>query len=513
MTRPTVLLGSLAAATLLSAACSTLPTQGVEPAAPPRPNIIFFFTDDIGPGDLGAYNPDSMIPTENLDRLAAGGILFTQAYTPAAISAPTRYGVLTGNYPWRGRREFGTWQFSQSSQILPGQTTIADLLGDAGYQNAMFGKMHLGGDFHLRDGRGIINQVYPDWEVANHSDEVDWTRRFENGPLDFGFHYSFVLPSGIQDEPYAFFENDRMVGDPERMGHREFNSQESEGGIYQRAGQGLPYPDWDITTVGPRMTDKAIAFMERHFEENRRTGEQRPFFIHYCSESAHNPWFPPHFLDDCQVRGVTGGTWRMDKVFEADLLVGRMIETLESLGELDNTLFIFSSDNGGESLPEELTMGHDGVNGLRAKKSYIYEGGLRVPFIAHWPGTIPAGSVSDAVISVQDLYATFAEILGAGVAGGQAVDSISFAHLLRQPDARGHRERTVFSSSPHDDNRHALRDGDWKLILRYEDGFPPDELYHLASDPAEEENLIDDPRHRSRVGQMHSTFLEIRHSD
>ena len=501
-----------------------MPWRARAAASEARPNFLVVLSDDVGWGDFQCYNPQGRIPTPNLNRMAREGMRFTDAHTPAALCAPTRYSIITGNYPWRGRMPNGTWGYNQAPQFLPGQKTVAHVLQSSGYRTAMFGKVHYGGVFET-DGAG----------------KADFSKPMRVGHREWGFDYSYVLLGGHQAPPYFYMENNRMVGDPRKVEQLPVGPR-GKGHVGQ-AGPGLP--DWDNTKVGETLTTKAIAFVDDHLARNRKEGRTRPFFIHFCSDGAHSPYNPPEELLGTGVKGSSGMTAHTDMVHEVDVIVGKLTEALAKRGLLSNTLIIATSDNGG--LPFEREHGHDAVGGLRGYKSFIFEGGHRVPFLARWgdgtPGgsKIPPGAVRNQVIGIHDIVPTFAELAGAELGADQALDSVSLAPVLlaRRGDDQPVRTTLLVQSSPGRDAfsearseprspasqpanaqvradmpshnmAHALREGQWKLTIDVQD--EPAALYDLGNDLAEKRNLLRDPSQAERVKRMTRLYREIRQS-
>jgi arylsulfatase A-like enzyme len=488
------------------------------------PNVLLVLLDDVGYGDFRALNSESRIQLPNIDRLAARGMVFTDAHSPAAACAPARYSVLTGNHPWRGRRPWGTWRYNEPSQILPGQRTLGDLLRRSGYHTALFGKFHLGGTFALRDGSG---EAAPgEWDHR----KLDFERPFGMGPLAIGFDYSFLLPSGIQDPPYAYFENDVLVG-----------SQEHLDVIEAEPSRGLGMPYWRTSEVGPILTRKALEFLDRHFDANAASGERRPFFVYYASQAIHTPIAPARELLGTRVRGQTFSDVG-DFLYEADVTLGKLIERIEARGELANTLILVTSDGGGWPHPSHYANGHDPNGDLAGWKGTIWEGGHRVPLVAAWgDGTaagsrVPPESRSPTLLGLQDLYATFAELTGTTLAPDEARDSRSFlAALLGRSSASSRRRLLVQGHHPVMGEKsrggtpvversiaaRMLRAGDWKLVVDWSDSESPRSrsagrvigLYDLAEDPAEQRNLKRDPAQRERIEALLAEYHEIAASE
>jgi len=456
-----------------------------------RPNILVVFTDDVGWGDAGCYNPNSKIPTPNIDLLAAEGMRFTHAHTPAALCAPTRYAMLTGNYPWRGRLLGGTWGYNKPSQLIPGQKTVAQLLKPAGYRSAMFGKAGIGGYWGMKPGQE------PEHTPA---------------PIEWGFDYSYLIPCGHQSLPYAFFEN----------------------GVVTTELVNDSAPGWNVSQIGGVLLEKAIAFLDDH----QKYYADRPFYIHFCTDGAHSPYVPAKTLAGKPLKGATGMTKHTDMVYETDILLGALLEALEKRDLRKNTLVIYTSDNGG--LPKERHLGHDAVAGLRGQKKYIYEGGNRVMFVASWPQKVPAGTVCHQMVGVHDVVATALDLAGIEVPEDQVLDAVSLAPLLLCPvDDTAKVRRTILVQSsggqgpfadggakangppvPKWNNKiakkkkkewaFAVYDGDWKLIL-HKNGRPA-ALFNLDEDLGEEHDLIEKPDQKKRVNRMTRTFKKIRTS-
>jgi arylsulfatase A-like enzyme len=470
-----------------------------------KPNIIFFISDDMGWGDSPVYNPESKILMPNLDKLAAEGMWFTDAHTPAASCAPTRYSAITGNYHWRGLKQSGQWEYRGGSQILSDQWTIANILQNNGYNTAIFGKLHLGGDFYKKDSDEFIGD-------QESEDVVDFARGLQNGPLSYGFNYSYLCLRGIQDPPYAFFENDQLVGNPDDLFMWE-------SGWYgdskiPKAGIGMPY--WNSSEVGPILTQKAIEFIDRHHEKNLDTGTNTPFFLYYASQSAHAPFTPPDSFHGEPVRGITGMTPHTDMIYEIDLALGKLMEAVQERGLIDNTLIIFTSDNGG--IPDEIDLGHDSVGGLRGRKREIWEGGHRVPFVAKWGDGTPEGSfvspgtISNQLIGVHDLTVTLAALVGENLPVNQARDSFNFLPVLlgQQNDGNTSVRDHLLMKAAQPARSLASRDGQWKLIL--DENNDVSGLYDLADDLYETNNLMDDPSQAERIQIMSERLLQLRNS-
>jgi len=498
----------------MGTAAMTLPVNllfsGTKNSKGALPNIVYILSDDIGYGDVGAYHrllngSDPIIPTPHLDRLSRNGMMFMDAHTPASLSAPTRYASLTGNYPFRGRQQWGVWLSYQQSNIRSHQQTVAHLMKDAGYRTAFFGKWHIGGDWYDKKGQ-VVNRSWGD-------PEPDIARGYaQDGPTDQGFDYSCVLPAGIQHSPYAFFEDDQWMKlqDDSKIIHWE----EGRFGYSKINKAGKGDSNWDSSRTGPQLADKAVHFIDDH----QRRHPRKPFMMYYCSQAVHVPHTPPEQFNDKEIRDITL-SHHGDMIYELDQQVGAIVAKLKKEGILNNTLIIFTSDNGGLNVRATEQTGHDSSGGLHGSKGQIYEGGHRVPFIAQWGDGTPAGSViqpgshSDQTICIQDWVATMYDLTGQPMQKDQALDSISLLPLL----AGNHqgkdplREVSVYQASGGNKKDMAIRMGDWKLMLNGQE--QASELYNLAEDLKETRNLIDDPGQQSRIREMMGAFQQIRHNN
>ncbi len=453
------------------------------PDIPDRPNIVLIMADDMGQGDPQIYNDGSKIPTPNIDELARHGIRFTDAHTPSSVCTPTRYGFLTGRYAWRTRLKSGVlWGYSPAL-IDTGRTTVASLLKDEGYATAAVGKWHLG----LGD-----------------QDSTDYSQPFDPSPVDYGFDYFFGIPASLDMEPYLYVENDRVVDRPtgrvERSEHRR-----RDGGGFWRAGPAAP--NFRHIDVLPRTTEKAASFIDRQ----AGNGREQPFFLYLPFSAPHTPWLPTG-----RFRGRSGAGYYGDFAAQVDASVGRVLEALERGGFAENTMVIYTSDNGGHWPESDIERwNHDSNNGWRGQKADIWEGGHRVPFIVRWPGETTPGSVSRETICLTDIMATLAAAVGADLPRGAGEDSYNILPAVRgQPYDGPIREATVHHSV---DGMFAIRRGAWKLILgrgsggftspqrrKVADDAPPGQLYNLDEDPGEIENLYAD---RPEIVERLTTLL------
>lgn len=472
------------AASLALCACADRP-------ADPRPNVLFILADDLGYGDLSSYNPGGLIRTPQLDGLAAQGIRLTNAHSSAAVSTPTRYGLMTGCYPWRGPLKQGviwTW----APPLLAGCPTLPELLRRNGYATGLVGKWHLGIGFATTDGAPV--------DRAANGANVDYAQPLTDGPTHHGFDYYYGddVPNF---PPYVFIENDRFTELPDRP-----------------FGEGMPgvpgvmSASWRPEELLRTETRKAVEYIRAH--------RDRPFFLMVSLTAPHTPIAPSPGFEGRSRAGRYG-----DFVEEIDCRVGEILAALHDEGLDERTLVVFSSDNGssfqdggtnggeryGGRFGSILDLGHNPSGRFRGMKSDSWEGGHRIPFLMRWPGTIPAGVVSDALTCDLDLYATLADLAGAELSDGEAVDSRSLRPLFEE--GRSGRSALVAQSG---NGVLSLIRGEWKLIAGSGSGGSlnpygiPDrlpeydastgmwrnvQLYNLQSDPEERYDMADRQPH------------------
>ena len=433
------------------------------------PNILFVLADDMGYGDPQCYNPDSKISTPNIDRLAAEGVRFTDAHASGPWCVPSRYGLLTGQYPLRAQLN---WQ--ERALIDPQQLTLASLLQRNGYRTACVGKWHLGFD-------GV-----EDWETFS-SDQA-----LPGGPLDHGFDTFFGMYASLDIPPYFYIEGDRPVAPPTETvaAHQSEDATTPISGAFWRAGNIAP--GFAFAEVLPTFTQKAMAFLENH----QQVAGNAPFFLYVPLTAPHTPWVPtPDFQGKSQA-GEYG-----DFTTQVDHVVGQLLQTLEATGQLDSTLIIFASDNGPVWFEQDVAQyDHRSVANLRGMKVDNWEGGHRVPFVARWPSLIPAGAVRSDLLAFTDVLATLAAAVGDSLPEADQLDSYNLLPALRNETlSEPIRQELIIGEG-------VVRQGDWKLIVGGGEGVlhrqygrgipeapanPPLELYNLKNDLSETSNVYE----------------------
>ncbi|WP_430817486.1 sulfatase family protein [Carboxylicivirga sp. RSCT41] len=460
-----------------------------------HPNIIYILADDMGYGDVKALNEASGIPTPHLDKMIANGLCFTDAHSNSAVCTPTRYGTLTGRYCFRSRLKSGVLVGHEPALIEDSVTTVAQLLKRASYQTACIGKWHLGLNWVRKDTALPLFHGGNLWDIFN-TDNVDYARRVNGGPCDLGFDYSFIIPASLDIAPYVYLENDKATAPVSRQ--VPFYKDESARGIWYRRGDVAE--DFDHTTVLQTITEKAVHYIEK-------SDDHQPFFLYFPLTSPHTPWFPAEEFKGRSEAGVYG-----DFVCMTDAVIGQIMKALELKGIADNTLLIFTSDNGSHWLPADIEQFDHKANAtFSGMKSDVWEGGHRVPFIIHWPDQIASPRKSDALISSTDFLATCAQLTDQAIPK-TACDSYSFlAGITGEKHTEDVRQTMVHHSV---NGTFAIREGHWKLIDAKGSGgwslpedkcdaCPPQQLYNMLTDAEEKKNLYHDkPEVVSRLNKL-----------
>lgn len=447
-------------------ALTAFSVQAQQPAKS-RPNIVVIYTDDQGFGDASCYNPESKIQTPNLDKLAAGGIRFTDAHCSDSVCTPSRYGLLTGRYSWRTTLKQGVFGAEEPCLITDGRMTLASLCRDHGYATAMVGKWHLGMDF------------------PGEQDSRDWSQPLKDMPLDKGFDYFFGIPASMNYGVLAWFEGRFAKVPPTLFTKKKPN--ELNPGDYRimppyepKLAKGLMEvaPDFVDGECLTRFTDKAIDYIK----ERTATKDGKPFFLYLPYTSPHLPVIPRE-----EFRGKSGCGAYGDFMMETDWHIGRVMDALEAGGMTQNTMIVFSSDNGPENpwkkRIDEYQHYSSGV--YRDGKRSIYEGGHRVPFIVRWPAVVKPGGVWDGPVCQTDVLATVADVLGTKFPDNAGEDSVSFYGALTGKAESKERLPVIHHAA---NGRLAIRDGKWKLVMEH--GKNVRELYDLDADPGEKNDVI-----------------------
>ncbi len=470
------------------------------------PNIVFILADDLGYGDVACYNPESKIPTPHLDKLAREGMRFTDVHSPSTVCTPTRYSILTGRMEFRtGVRGVFTG-VGGPCLIEKGRLTLPQMLREQGYTTACFGKWHIGMTFLDKDGNRITAGGVKGVQ------QIDYSRPIPDSPIHRGFDKFYgTVCCPTTDWLYAYIDGDRIPVPPTKLLDKSKLPKHPYGNDCRG---GMVADNFNHEEVDLVFLDKSVKFLQRHV----KTAPDKPFFLYHSMQAVHLPSFAAD-----RFKGKTKSGPHGDFIFEMDYVVGELLAALERLGVADNTLVIFASDNGPE-VPTVVDMrnthNHDGARPWRGVKRDQWEGGHRTPFIVRWPGKVQAGTTSDQLMSLTDVMATCAEIVGAKLPNDAAEDSYNMLPVLLgtqgdQPVRRHLLQQTMsFAMS--------IRAGQWKYLdhqgsggnnydregawgmkqyaLSDTDPDAPGQLYNLATDPGETENLYS--QHPELVQQL-----------
>jgi arylsulfatase A len=452
------------------------------------PNIVFILCDDLGYGDVRCLNPQGKISTPHIDRLAGQGMIFTDAHSSSAVCTPTRYGLLTGRYNWRSRLQNGVMGGMSPPLIEPGRLTVAALLKQHGYHTAAIGKWHLGMNWTLKpDAKPFGDNI----KKGEDGWRVDFARPIQNPPTSAGFDYFFGIAASLDMVPYTFIENDRVQNIP--TVDKSFLMMGDRTNKLTRRGPAAA--DFEAEDVLPALTRRAVAYVQERAADARRG---KPFFLYLPLNAPHTPSVPSK-----EWRGKSGLNAYADFVMQTDATLGEISAVLDQVELATNTLLIFTSDNGCSpeaDFKQLAEKGHNPSRTFRGTKADLFEGGHRVPFIARWPGRVRAGSTTDKLVCLNDLMATCAEIVSAKLPESAGEDSVSFLPVLEGRAATPVRTSLVHHSI---NGSFAIREGNWKLALSPSSGgwsaprpgtpaakqLPPAQLYDLARDPGETNNL------------------------
>lgn len=462
-----------------------------------HPNIIVFLVDDMGYGDPQSYVSSSKIPTPNIDQLASKGLRFTDAHSPSSVCSPTRYAILTGRYAWRTNLKKGVLGPYNQPLIEAGRLTLPTMLKELGYSTALIGKWHLGMQWATKD-KSELPKI---WDRNFDNSIIDHTKPITAGPLTAGFEYYFGVDVP-NFPPYIFIENDKMLGEPILP---------KPNNMYGNSG--LMLPGWKLENILPTFTQKAVDYID-DYAKNKK---DKPFYLHFTTTSPHTPIVPAKAFIGKSDAGPYG-----DLVNQTDFTLGEIMKALERNNLNNNTIIIFTSDNGSPARAGDphvhgadfqppgsviTKFNHNPNAPWRGMKTDIHEGGHRVPFIVSWPGNFPADKTSNELICAVDIMATIASIVDYALPANSAEDSYDLSSLFMGKEVgidagkEALREATVHHSV---NGSFAIRQGKWKMIPQKGNGGwsnaqsvrnavnePDGQLYDMESDPAETNNLWD----------------------
>ncbi|MGI6004421.1 MAG: sulfatase family protein [Christensenellales bacterium] len=441
-----------------------------------KPNIIYVLADDMGYGDVSAFNEDAGFCTPHLDRMCGEGVAFTDAHASSAVCTPSRYSILTGRYNWRSRLKAGVMSGYSEPLIEEGRLTLGELFRSHGYKTAAVGKWHLGMDFDKTD-EFVFKEDYSTCPGVNYAG------RIQNGPLTRGFDSFYGISASLDMPPYLYIRDDHFTCEPDH------ESESPEGKRYWR--KGPTGSDFVHEEVLLHLTEKVLDFIEAYRDD--------PFFIYFPMPAPHTPILPSEAFRDKSGIGEYG-----DFVLMCDDVLSQIDDKLKALGLYENTIVVFTSDNGCApmaGIDKMVQKGHNPSYVFRGHKADIYEGGHRVPLVVRWPGRIPAGTRCDRIVCLGDFMATMADMLRADLPDNAAEDSVSNLSLWLDPEAPAVREDIIHQSI---DGSLSIRKGRYKLEMcpgsggwsypapgEEEEGMPAFQLYDLEADISEKTNIIE----------------------
>lgn len=452
-----------------------------------RPNIIYILADDMGPGDVQAYNKDGKILTPNIDRLANEGIKFMDAHTNSSVCTPTRYGIITGRYAWRTELKEGVLGGMSPHLIENSRETVASLLKKQGYQTACIGKWHLGMDWQIDSKKN----------KEKGAQKNDMYAPVKNGPLTLGFDYFYGIAGSMNMSPQAYIENDKIQGTLEFL--------ETEEAVVAR---GFTLPTNTGWAAKEFEQEKALGIFAKKSTEWIEKNAKKPFFLYLPLPSPHSPIVPSKAF-----KGKSNLNDHGDFCMETDWVVGEILKTLDKLDLANNTLIIFTADNGTSpqaGFSEMQKQGHFSSWKYRGLKGSLLEGGHRMPFLVRWPNEIKKGLVNNDAICTTDLLATCADILKVKLPENVGEDSFSFLPAFKEKTLNNKNRLLVHHS---DKGFFAVREGKWKLMIHANAGTnranPKDKLNPIVN-PGNPMlfDMETDVEENTNVAQQHPEIVE-----
>jgi arylsulfatase A-like enzyme len=463
------------------------------------PNIVFILADDMGYGDVQFLNPAAKTETPHIDQLAKEGVAFSEAFSSAGVSTPSRYGILTGRYCFRSPLKSGAINGHGSPVIEKDRRTLATMLKEQGYSTAIIGKWHLGVEWQKKDKK---QPLVPETQYARVSN-VDYRKGVSYGPDNYGFGHSYILPASLDMPPYLFLKNGKLVGKkiiqttdiyPVRKSDIQLDYDSVHAGvdgvywgrgIWWRAGE--MEANFRVERCLQDITEESLSYIQK------QASSKKPFFLYMPLTSPHTPWMvDPAF----KTKGQAGDYGSF--VAQTDDVVGQVVAKLKKLGIYENTLIIFASDNGAAWTPKDIEQwNHNANEGRRGQKADVYDGGHHIPLVVTWKNRFDKHFVNQPV-SLVDIFSTLADLTNYSPKSTEAEDSYSFLPLLLKKGTSA-RDHVIFHSAS---GMFGIREGDWKLIEglgsggftspRFEKqvpGGPEYQLYNIKNDPLEQVNL------------------------
>lgn len=454
-----------------------------------QPNIIFILADDMGYGDVSYFDNNSKLKTENLDRMAQEGVVFTDAHSSSSVSTPTRYGILTGRYNWRSTLKNNVLYGYDKALIPADRETMASMLRKNGYTTAGIGKWHLGWDWDNIDAG---------------KDKVDFSKPVQNGPTTRGFDFFYGFCGSLDMAPYVYIENDMPTSLPDRETVNE--------GKYSWWRKGPTGADFVHEEVLPNLVDRACNYIKE------KAKADQPYFLYLPLPAPHTPILPTE-----EFRGKSGIGEYGDFVLMVDAMVGKVLQAVKESGEDGNTIVVFTTDNGcspAAGIKEMEAQGHRPNSIYRGHKADLFDGGHRIPCILRWPEGTKPHEVRQTVC-LTDFYATFAAINGYKLMDSEGEDSYNLLPaIVSETEIDPIREATVHHSI---DGQFTIRQGDWKLLLSASSGgwsaptptdtlaldsLPLIQLYNMKDDPSETTNVeAEHPEIVSRLRALMAKYV------
>ncbi|MDY7396794.1 arylsulfatase [Aureibaculum sp. 2210JD6-5] len=468
-----------------------------------HPNIVYILADDLGIGDVSGLNPDAKVSTPNIDNLINNGITFTDAHTTSSVCTPSRYSIMTGEYAWRTKLKSRVLDGYSKTMIEETKDTAPKLLQRNGYETAMIGKWHLGWNWVIEDEENLeMNPKNPYQFNEDISKKVDYSKPFKGGPTDNGFDYFFGLNASLDFPPYVYSENNKLVTIPTETMKPDGKDKDFPGGRKNDlvGGQKLKRkgdkaPGFRAEQVMLDLTNKSVDYISNY-------KEKKPFFLYIPLTAPHTPVYPrDEFLGKSKA-GIYG-----DFIQELDWTVGQIVSALKKKGFEENTIIIFTADNGASkaSFPEEFEekYNHKPSAHLKGRKASLHQGGHTVPFIVQWKNVIKPNSKNNTTISLGDLYATCADLLKVKTDNNQGVDSYSILSLLKGKENYS-RKASVYSNFA---GRFSIKKDGWKMDLNPKKG--SSYLFNIADDPSETMNLFYDDSYAEKKEELTLALNEI----
>lgn len=471
------------------------------------PNVVVVLADDIGVGDISYYrkmHTDKIVlETPNIDKIANRSVVFTAAHAPAALCASSRYGIMTGNGCHQSKLPWGVWSSYATSAFKPNQLTLGTLMKKAGYNTGFLGKWHLGMNFKDKNNPNKIYKVKRGKQIET---GVDIKEVVAGGPSYNGFDYSFTLPAGIQDVPYAVYENSKWMPLESDSEIRVItNDSMKKLKVKLDKDEGYGDSNWDPHKIGPLLAHKGVDFIQKN------ANKKNPFFMYYCSQAVHKPHTPCKELNGVKIAGTTPSK-HMDMIKELDVQMGMLIAALKKEGIYKNTIFIFTSDNGGLSGPKKTrASGHKVSSIYRGGKNQPYEGGHRVPFLVSWPKELKKTTIHKPILGL-DILATLAAVTDQKIEKGQAKDSYNLLPLLQNPESDDTHPFLIIQGGS--GRQGILIEGDWKLIVQFDKKDKsgktraPKALFNLKNNIREKEsgNFVNHPDYQDKVKYLFDKY-------